>query len=155
MKERMRTRTSEDWWLYLILAGGAAIFAVVIVVLVQSYEPPVKEGKVVDRRFTPAHEEDYMQAHYRSVPYTTTQCTGGYGTTPQTCRTVTEWRTETYYLPATRWVPDDWDLQLRDCKTNDEGKEKCRTGWIDVSQSTYHQCKLGSLYKKDVACLPQ
>lgn len=146
----------EDLALYALLAGGAVVFGIVVWAIVQAYEPPIDEGKVIARDFTPAHEEDYMQAHYRSVPYTTTQCTGGYGSTPQTCRTVTEYRTETYYLPATRWVPDDYDVKLEKCTTDDKGKEKCRTGWKDVHADIYAGCKVGSLYKKETeSCLPQ
>lgn len=155
MTEWFRSRERDDWWLYAVLAGGALVMGVVVWFIATTYEPPPSEGTVIEREFDPAHTENYMQAHYRSVPYTTTQCTGGYGDTPQTCRTVTNYRTETYYLPATRHVPDDWDIRIQACETNDEGEEKCRTGWIDVSREVHDQCEIGRYYRKETQCLPQ
>lgn len=155
----MQRPDREQLTVWGLVAGTGALFAVIIAVLVSTYEPPLKEGRVVDKDFTPAHYEEYTATYYRTEIYTDleTQCSGGYNGEPQTCRSVpvTKTRQVPYYVQEERWVEDDYDIEIRGCKTDDDGKEKCRTSHIDVSRSTYNQCKLGSLYREETKCLPQ
>lgn len=41
--------------------------------------------------------------------------------------------------PQLSWIPDNWTLSIR------EGKE---SGWVDVSQSTYDDYKVGDYYPR-------
>jgi hypothetical protein len=117
-------------------------------------DPPLKEGKVVEREFDPAHTEHYIQTLWRTESYPDTECSTNYnGQT--TCHMVIRTRSVPYYVPATRWVEDDWDLKLKACEPKKDGGEKCRTSWRDVSQNEYDQCEVGSYYKEDEGCTPR
>lgn len=150
-----RNRKIVQW-----VGGGIATTAAVGLgwAVIAGYEPPPEEGKVINEEFEPAHWEEYQQAHYiqESYPVTETECSTDFNGN-HSCRTVTRtaYRTVTYYTTEERYVDDDWDIQIQACETNDEGKEKCRTNWIDVSEATFEQCKIGSFYRKETACLPQ
>lgn len=126
--------------------------------LIAGYEPPPEEGRVINEDFTPAHYEEYQQPHYitETYTYTDSECSTDFDG-KYSCRPVTKTgtRTVTYYTTEERHVPDDWDVQIQACETNDKGEEKCRTNWIDVSEATFEQCKIGSFYRKETKCLPQ
>jgi hypothetical protein len=119
-------------------------------------DPPLKAGVVVDRELTPAHTEHYTATHYRTETYTEweTVC-HGYGEY-RSCGTepVTRTRQVPYYVQESRWVEDDFDLELRSCETKD-GKERCRTGRVDVSRDTYEQCAVGRRYREETKCTPR
>lgn len=124
-----------------------------------SSEPPLSEGRVVDREFDPEHTEHYTETHYRTEYYEDCGYDSEYnfqtGQYEQVYSCESESRQVPYYVDATRRVDDDWDIQIEGCTTNDKGEEKCRTSWIDVSRAVYEECELRRLYKEGSGCRPR
>lgn len=132
----------------LMAAGGGWM-------LWQNAPAPLDQGVVVERRFTPAHWEQYMRPVTNTRPATRTVCSGGFGNTPRTCRTEIYTETYTDYVPDQRWVPDDWDLNVDGCSFNRQGEESCRTEWKDVDEAVYDDCQVGETWRRETACNPQ
>lgn len=124
-------------------------------------EPPVTEGRVLNRNFEPAHEEEYWRTEYRTEYYTEEVCTSDYDPFTgeyrgQRCRQESRTRQVPYDVRDTRWVPDDWDLYLQQCEPegtrNEDGEilttdERCREGWVDIDdEDTYDSYEIGSYY---------
>lgn len=129
----------------LLLAG--AILA--LVAACGEPEPPLTEGKVVDRVFTPEHWED----GYRTESY-------------MDCGLHYDWYAEDYVFdcrPDTRqvyevqhvWRTDAWKIQIHGCVTDEDGDKKCRDEWVHVGENLYDECLLHRLYRKETGCLPQ
>ncbi|QEM41512.1 hypothetical protein SEA_FORZA_42 [Gordonia phage Forza] len=43
-------------------------------------------------------------------------------------------------------VPEKWEFRLRDCETRDDDGD-CRTSWLEVSEDTYDDYKVGDDYE--------
>jgi hypothetical protein len=118
-----------------------------IVVLGACYDPPPEKGYVIDKNFNPAHWESGFETYY--VPEYTCRSTSRYNPstgnyeTGQDCgvQQVAKQRWEDHHT----WHSDSWKLKLKDCQMKD-GKEKCRTGWKRVDETTYHQYAVGQHY---------
>lgn len=124
----MSRRVAMAAALALLLAGCAA---------------PVS-GVVTGKDHSPAHQERYMRSDRQPCgtdTYYSTMWTGTGNT--RTSRQVRHTRTKycTNHVPDTRWIPDDWDLTVRD----DEGK----THRVDVSQSTYDRYQVNDRYEPE------
>lgn len=107
-------------------------------------DPPPKEGYVRDKRFTPAHWEDgYRTEYYEDCGYESQ-----YNFSTEKYEMVWDCHQESrqVYESHHHWAHDDWDLYLEDCKTTDEGKRKCRRGWVDVTEATYERYAIGQHY---------
>lgn len=123
---------------------AAAVAVAVVLLLAGCGDPPPTEGYVRAKKFEPAHWEGGYE------PYTTVEmrCHSEYDYGSKTTRTVcgsepvTHYRWEDHH----NWVGDRWKLKLEDCKPNDDGKRKCRTGWLTVDQEDYHSHGIGSHY---------
>lgn len=122
-------------------------------------DPPVTHGKVIDHSFTPAHNEEVPRTYYRTETYTDEECSSQYdykgNYVGQTCYPVTRTRSVPYTVWETEHVPDRYRLQLQDCKPEgtkgENGKnlttdERCREGWLNVSETEYSNYPLGSYY---------
>lgn len=94
-----------------------------ILVLAACGPPPLKEGKVIDSSFTPAHDETYT---YQQLVGEI--CSGG---KYPTCTPI--------YMPVTRtdWIPDTWRIRLAG-PPNDKGKRQ--KSWISVPRYQYDVC---------------
>lgn len=110
------------------------VLFVLAVSLVSCSNEPLTSGTVTEKKFSPAHYEDYMQQIY----------------TGQTCTRSgkTQICTPRYtYIWNTRLIPDDWDIKIKACgaeaKTDDGS---CREEWIDVDETTYHKYEQGNHY---------
>lgn len=104
-----------------------------LVFVVLACTPPVRSGKVVEKHFTPAHEETYTTQQYNGQT-----CTGSGSSRICTPQYSTVWHT--------RWVPDRFELKLRHCESSLEGAagpEECREGWIDVTHGEYREAQVG------------
>ncbi len=124
--------------LLLLVASGCA-------------DDPLEEGRVIDRVFTPEHWED----GYRSEPYM--DCGMHYNYTDGEYDFGCKPASRRVYEEHHEWVTNDWDVLIRHCEPDtDEGKKgKCRSQWKDVSEEHFALCKMGAMWKRDVACLPQ
>lgn len=82
---------------------------------------PPKTGTVIGKQYTPAHIVS------RLIPM-------------NTGKTV-------ILVPQTGYAPDEWDVEIRgDCKPTDKGTEECRTGWLQVDETTYHGYAIGAQF---------
>lgn len=97
-------------------------------------EPPIEEGKVVNRRFEPAHWE----SGYRSEPRYGYQCGIGYDG-KYGCGL--KHYTEQVYEAQHHYVEDRYKLKLEKCE-----EDKCRQGWITVPESEYSDYAIGNHY---------
>lgn len=110
-------------------------------------EDPPTEGDVINKEFTPAHWEGGFETYYLPEYSCDTESVYNYQTgqyeTRQVCGTdmVAHQRWEDHH----NYVDDRWRLQLEDC-TIEDGKEKCRKGWVNVDETTYHDYKVGAHY---------
>lgn len=112
-------------------------------------EPPLTEGKVIDRTFTPEHWEDgYDTEYYNDCGLHYDWMEGEY---VFDCRPATRRVYEAHHV----WREDTWKIHIRGCTTDEKGKEDCRTDWITVGQDLYDQCILHRLYRQETGCLPQ
>lgn len=131
-------------------------FAVVIVLItslglitgaiVNSTHPDkkVREGKVIEHKFIPAHDEDYTVQVYDGETCFNT----GYGTSQtRQCQSHyhTEWRTD--------HIPDAWWIRVEGCKRLKaadplEYCEKTSKRRVWVTQSDYDTLKIGTLWRE-------
>jgi hypothetical protein len=118
----------------------------------QNTPAPLVEGEVVGRDFEPAHWEDYQRAETGYRPATRTVCSGGFGTTPQTCRTESYMESYTYYVWDTRWVEDDWDIIVYGCSLDRQGDEHCREENKDANEDEYDRCQVGMTWRRETDC---
>ena len=101
--------------------------------------PSIREGKVVERKFSPAHWEGGYE-YYTDYGYTCgIDYSGKY-----TCgvRPHQESRWEDQHI----WKDDRFELQLENCERNDKDELKCRRGWITVPESEYGRYAIGVHY---------
>lgn len=135
------------------------ILIAVVILAACSSEPPLTEGRVVDRVFDPEHIEHYTETHYRTEYYEDCGLRSEYDyfeeeyVSEYVCETET--RQVPYYTDESRRVEDDWDIQIEGCTTDEDGEEKCRTSWIDVSEFLYVECEEGAYYKEGSGCPPR
>jgi hypothetical protein len=90
---------------------------------------PKVSGDVVNKDFTPAHSESYMIPQYMTTCHTvngSTSCT----------------QHLSGYLPATRFVKDDYDIQVRD-------RESDKLEWVDVTKTIYDSLELGAYFTNE------
>lgn len=110
-------------------------------------EDPPTEGDVINKKFTPEHWEGGWE--YRTVMEYDCRTESQYNYQTDSYETVEECgyepETESYWDPHHERVGDRWELQLEDC-TVEDGKEKCRKGWVAVDETTYHDYKVGAHY---------
>lgn len=125
-----------------------AIIALALLALVSCGEPPPKEGYVRDKSFEAAHWEGGFETYYTTEYRCHTVSSYNYASksykTSQQCgpEMVSRQRWEDHHT----YVEDRWKIKLEDCKVNDKGERKCRTGWLTVDQQTYHEYRIGSHY---------
>jgi hypothetical protein len=105
------------------LAVGAALG---VALILSACGNPHVTGTVNDKHFTPAHTDTIM------VPQYTTTCTTVNQVTSCTQRLL-------YFLPVESFVPDDYDLQVRD-----EDSQKLK--WVDVSKEVYDSEAVGDFF---------
>lgn len=88
---------------------------------------PITSGRVVGKQFVAAHDETVM------IPIYGTTCSGK----PTICTThlIT-------MIPTTDHHADAWRLRVESCA------EKCRQGWIKVSESEYDGTTTGMQWEK-------
>lgn len=117
--------------------------AVAIVFLAAcSSEPPVTEGTVVRKEFSPAHWEGGWETRYEY------RC--GYGTDydgkmKYRCRN----ESVSYWDDQHIWQADQWRIRLRSCETGTTtDKPKCREGWQYVDQQTFDDYNAGQHYPR-------
>lgn len=133
MTEWFRSRSREDWWLYLVMAGGVIVFGIVVYFIYMTYTPAPTTGPVVDREFIAAHRED----------------------DPPMCMGRDKNGNCTFWIPQSHWEDDAWFITIHGCAVARDGKERCRTNRIEVSETIYHQCQLNRTYRPETRCLPQ
>lgn len=123
------------------------LLLLVLLVLVACGEP-VTEGYVRERKFEPAHWEGGYETHTRIVH----DCDTTTRYDPETGESTTETdcgpETETYqeWEAHHHMVDDAWSFRLEACAFNEKKERKCRTGWVAVDETTYHQYKTGQHY---------
>lgn len=120
----------------LVLLLGAALVAW------QSSKPPprrVYEGRVVEKRFDPAHEHHYLQQIYAGQTCvksgSSNVCTPNY-----------------IFVPQTDHVPDRWFITVRGCPRRAkeapvEFCQKMRTRTIGVDGITFHDMAIGAAWQ--------
>ena len=124
------------WRLLLIIGLGLILFGC-------STEPPVTQGTVADKQFTPAHWESGYRTDREY------ECGTHYdfyeGEYVNDCRWVDDEVWEQHHT----WIGDSWALLLRDCVTpgtDKKGNPKCREGWTRVDETTFHDYEVDQTY---------
>lgn len=136
-------------WKAMGIAFGVISIALIVVgfgaaAIINSTHPDkkVREGKVIEHRFIPAHDEDYTVQVYDGETCFNT----GYGTSQtKQCQSHyhTEWRTD--------HIPDAWWIKVEGCKrlkadSPVEFCDKMNTRKVWVAQSDYNTLKIGSVW---------
>lgn len=110
----------------------------VLALVLSACAPPLMTGTVIQRTYTPAHTDSYID-----MVYTGQSCTGGYSNVPRTC-------TNNYiYVPRTRDVPDRWTIKIEGC--DDEG---CREEDLNVTRAEYESYKVGDAWERQETPAP-
>ena len=89
----------------------------------------ITSGTVTGKQDIPAHNTTIYIPQYRTQCTTEEEQVGNQEEPEQVCTQVIS-----YYLPMPQYVPEDWQLRIRDGQ---------RTGWVDVSQSVYNHAQVG------------
>jgi hypothetical protein len=131
--EWFRSRSADDWWIYLLLAGGALVMGVVVYFIYMTYTPPLTEGDLVGRKFVAAHRE-------QDAPICISRDSKG------NC---------TFWMPQSHWEDDAWYVTVYGCLTSRDGKLRCKETDINVGQDIYDSCEGALYYRRDTHCLPQ
>lgn len=116
----------------------AGVLAVCAALLACGVDAPPEQGYVRKAEFTPAHWED----GYRSESRYGYHCGLGYDG-KYNCGL--KQYTEQVYEEHHEFINDAWRIFLEDCHV-DQGKNKCRTGWRSVDETTFHKYPVGSHY---------
>lgn len=113
-------------------------------------DPPPETGHVINRKYEPEHWEAGYDTYYE------TEYVCGYDD-------VYDYNSGEYkykydcdfedvekrrYEEHHRWVEDEWSLLLRKCEQKDNGDEKCREGWRDITEDEYSRHDVGDYYPK-------
>jgi hypothetical protein len=96
---------------------------------------PITSGTVTAKQDTPGYVSTIQVPQYR------TQCTTeeeDIGSPPEEEPEEECTQVIAYYLPYTSWVPETWQLQIKD---------GTRSGWVGVSESAYDSARIGSRWK--------
>lgn len=130
-----------------IILVGILIFGGITWAIVDSTHPDkkVREGRVIERRFIPAHEHHWIQTI--ATPHTS--CSYNSSTKSQSCST-----SYTYiYIPQTDHIPDAWWVKVEGCKRlkADDPLETCekpsvRKVW--VGEITYEALQIGRQWRE-------
>jgi hypothetical protein len=126
-----------------MLRSKLLVLAVLTAAMMGCGEPPPEEGYVRDRRFVPAHWESGYDTVYTPEYECNSQYDHASNSYKQVCGT--EMVSRQVYESHHHYVNDAWALRLESCEQK-EGKEKCRQGWKQVDETTYHSFPLGSYY---------
>lgn len=113
-----------------------ALALIALLSLVACSGPQVKEGTVVDKRYSPAWEQ-WMPGSWEE------SCTG-FGA---------ERRCTSWYKPGyTIYHPADYDLQIAGTIVVEDEKQKKVEQWVDVSNGLYESCRVGDWWAADQGC---
>lgn len=133
-------------WALIIL--GSMVFALVLLLTSCGGEPPPESGIVVNKQFEPAHWESGYRTEYQPQfrCRTVSSYSNGKSTSRQQCGV--ESVPVQVYEAQHRWVNDNWRVELKACKENDKGEEKCRKGWRSITEHDYERHDTGDYYPK-------
>lgn len=123
----------------MVVKNAIRIGLVVLFLAACNSEPPITSGKVMEKRFTPAHWEDGYRTESRYGPHCGYDIYGDYDCS-------IKHYTEQVYEAHHYYVNDRFQLQLESCGNNDKGELKCRTGWITIPESEYSDYAVGVNY---------
>lgn len=126
----------------MILEGVAVLFAVVGIV-VFSIANQLRGGMVVDRRFVPAHDEQYQSYE---VWYYHDECRSvpdydGKGT-HQDCQMEPVY----HFVERTRHVADAWSVLIEGRCGQNGDEHRCDQRWLSVTHLEYDGAELGTWY---------
>ncbi len=130
-----------------VLLGAFILTGAITYAIVDSTHPDkkVREGKVIDRRFVPAHEYHWIQTI--SIPHES--CSYNSSTKSESCSTY-----YTYiYVPQVDHIPDAWWVKVEGCKRlkaadPTEFCDKMSTRKISVGEITYEALKIGDQWRE-------